>query len=164
MTKMLFLISALALAPYAHADSQQAGADRLMRGGDSKIKNYDRQALTREIDETLSLMEELCRQLKLATKAEADEVWASGGRDFKLQSGQVNDSRKACAYLLGALDLEGAGKDASDESKALREKARDLMRDHHKKKTESYVRDLRNWLTVSEGELRRINEKREAKP
>lgn len=165
MPKITLILFALASAFSLPAlGRQQSASDRMMKVSDEKPKSYDRQALGREIDETLALVEDLARQLALASKSEADEIWKSGQRDFQLHDSQVSDSRKACDLVMKAQALEAGGKAKEDEAKALRAKARDLMRSHHKKQTEIYVRDMRNWLTVSEGELRRANEKRAAKP
>jgi hypothetical protein len=164
MPKIPAFLLALALAFPLQAARQQSASDRMMKVSSEKPKSYDRQALALQIDETLGFLEDLSRQLALAPKSEADEVWKSGERDFQLHDTQVSDSRKACELLMKAQALEDQGKAEEAQEASLREKVRDLMRKHHKKQTEAYVRDMRNWLTVSEGELRRANEKRAAKP
>ena len=176
MRKLMFACLALILSCNAFADggigTPSDNEHALSRSSGSKNRNYDREALTREIDETMVMLDGLCLQIQAAPKSEADDVWLSGTRDFKLESKEVKETRKACDALIEAANYEKIidgpqARKAAETAKELRSKARDLMREHHKKQTEEYVRDLRNWITVSEGVLRRVNEKAEkekAKP
>jgi len=172
MPKYFALLLACLACTFARAtEIGTSGSEQMMRHAEGRAKQMNREQLTREIDETMLIIEDLCHQAKLAPKAEVDDVWASGSRDYKLEKAEVNDARKACEATQQALDLEsniggGAADENAAKAKDLRETARDLMRPHHKKQSEEYVRDLRNWLTISEGMLRHANEKREreAKP
>ena len=160
-----FALAALLLAAKpsqaALGNRNQSASDRLMKSQSGTPRYYDRETLKRELSDTMELIEALALQAEHATQPEMDEAWASGERDFKLTSGEVGDTRKACGELLKARLADTAG----DPKKAasLRADARQRMNPHHKKKSEDYVRDLRNWITVNEGVLRRANEAREKK-
>jgi hypothetical protein len=179
----LFLASA-PLAAFVPV-GQDSDADRLLKSN-RPTQNYDREGVKRELTETMEIIASLAVQLRSASPDDQKEVWDSGTRDFKLDKDEVSDSREACELLLKADTLDSAldkEKEAAkklavdsretlktqkeigkkeNEIEEMREDARKVMFGHHKKKSEAYIRDLRNWLTVSEGSLRKANEKKAA--
>jgi hypothetical protein len=150
---LLILLPALATA--LTDSTHSSAADKMLR---SKKKNssYNREAVGKELTLTMEMAEALAVQARKAPPEALKEVWASGRRDFKLEEGQVPDTQKACLALIKAQEWDEKGQE--EKAKAERELARDALRPHHKRKTEDYVRDLRNWISVSEGELRKANE------
>lgn len=137
-------------------DVGTSGSERMLNQHGGKTKSVNRDQLKRDTDETMLIIEDIARQMKLAPKDEIEDVWASGVRDYHLAKGLVRDARKACEDTYVSISENDGLKAAK-----LREQARDTMRPHHKGQSEDYVRDMRNWLSISEGTLRRANEKRE---
>jgi hypothetical protein len=137
-------------------DRNRSAADKMMRNNKKKSSAYSREALGRELTLTMEMAEALAVQARKAAPEALKEVWAAGRRDYNLDSGQVPDTQKACLALIRAQEFEEKGQE--EKAKAEREAARDALRPHHKRKSEEYVRDLRNWISISEGELRKANE------
>lgn len=167
MSKILITALLLAFSSQLPAYSKDGNSpdEFIKRSGRGKGRTFDRLALIRAIDETLVMVEDLSRRLKLASKEEIEEVWASGERDFKLESSEVRYGRKACESTQRALEHEGKGTELdADKAKAYRNDARDQIRSHHKKESAEYVQNFRNWLSINEGVLRKAQEKKAAKP
>jgi hypothetical protein len=163
-----FLLAALILAFPSALCAREDGNDAagfVRRAGRNRSKPYDRQALTRAINETLVHVEDLSRRLKLASKDEIAEVWASAKRDFKLADSELSLGRKACESTMLALEHEAKATELDHaKAKAYRDEARDHVRSHHKRESEEYVQSFRNWLIINEGVLRKAQEKKDAQP
>ena len=164
LKRLLPALFCLAAASASATELGTSSNERMLNQHGGKTKSVNRDQLKRDLDETMLIIEDLCRQAKLATKEEIEDVWASGKRDFKLSAGEIKDARKAYEKTAEALALEAAhSREGKAKALKLREDARDAMRSHHKNQPEEYIRDLRNWLNISEGTLRRANDKREQK-
>ena len=129
-------------------------ADNFMHAR-GKPKKLDREALRREVDQTQVILEELALQLPAAPNDEIEEIWATGPRDFKISGSLMKDARKASEFYVKALALKD-----EKEATELKDKGWFLMRPYHRERSEAYIREMRNWLTICGGTLRRANAKR----
>ncbi|MES2200839.1 MAG: hypothetical protein V4498_01160 [candidate division FCPU426 bacterium] len=163
----------LMLSPCAQAStlSNRRAQDNLMLPKD-KAKGVDREALRQELTTTMDSVEALATDTKNAAKADLDEIWLSAKRDFRLKSGVVSAVRDSLEDLQKALDAEGQAGEAEakklnaeaakarERAEFFRDRARSDLKSIHKNAKQVFLRDLRNWLIVADGDLRRALESR----
>ena len=119
----------------------------------AKPKEVDRQVWKREVTASISMIETLRNQLKDASPAEAADIWLSGSRDFNLPKSVAEKTRDAAEYLSKIAAAQGASQTAKTED--LMQDARDKIKGFHKGAKAEFLTEYRNWLTVSEGTLRK---------
>jgi hypothetical protein len=178
---LIGLVGILCLSAGTHAlDTTLPGADEtnFMRHKDRGSK-LDRNALREEVDETQALVDALARESRGLSVAQTDPLFASLRDEYHL-GGYVGKARQALAKAEEVLEVQdavklqqeqvkraGVGEQAAEDAKLLGlqseltsvvEDLRDILRDIHGNAGEDTVRDLRNWLMISEGLLRNRRE------
>jgi hypothetical protein len=182
----LFLLLGLAAAPL-RADRQGGlpdAGDSSYMGSHSKAPKLDQSALRDEVDETQGLLDSLARETRRLDKKDLEPLFKSLRDEYHLDD-YVGKARKFVEEAEEVLDVQDAIKvqqdrvkaaspaDADQESSKLLglqsdlvgsvDRLRDTLREVHSNATEDNARDLRNWIMISEGLLRRHREDAEAK-
>jgi hypothetical protein len=152
-------------------------------GAGSRPKSSSHEAEPDDIQETQDLFSALALETRRLDKPQLEPLFKSLDKEYHL-SDYVGKSRKALDQAESVLNVQDAmatqdsrAKDLSvittkeDDEKAkalqgdLKASSADLKKtvtDIQNKAGEDEVRDLRNWLMISEGQLRRLREDQEA--
>jgi len=179
----------LCLSPLlAHAETSKIGPNM---GGTAfthraKPRDYDKNQLRAEVDETQSLFDSLARESRRLDKAAHEELLKALPMDYNL-SDAVSPARKVLEKAEDLLDIQDGIKLQQAKLKAVLddsaaadkeeqkllgmqsdllttvEELRKILTSQQKDLNESATRDYRNWIMVSEGLLRRRREDAEAK-
>ncbi len=153
-------------------------------GSHSKGPKLDQSALRDEVDETQGLLDSLARETRRLDKKDLEPLFKSLRDEYHLDD-YVGKARKFVEEAEEVLDVQDAIKiqqdrvkaaspaDADQESSRLLglqsdlvgsvDRLRDTLREVHSNASEDNTRDLRNWIMISEGLLRRHREDAEAK-
>ncbi len=141
----------------------------------------DRNELRAAVDETQALLDALSRETLALPKADHEALYKSLRDEYHLDK-FVGKGRKSLEKAEEILEIQSAIKNQQalmkslpseglekEESKLIGMQSdlvgavddlRDLLREIHNNANEDEVRDLRNWIMVSEGQLRNQREDR----
>lgn len=177
---MLFLMAALLGRPLLAVD-MGAGSDSFKAPQRSARHTMDRNELRAAVDETQALLDALARETLALPKADHEALYKSLRDEYHLDKFvgkgrkslekaeeilEIQSAIKNQQALMKSLPVEGLEK---EESKLIGMQSdlvgavddlRDLLREIHNNANEDEVRDLRNWVMVSEGQMRNQREDR----
>jgi hypothetical protein len=153
----------------------------------AKARDFDKNELRAQVDETQSLLDSLARETRRLKKDEREALFKDLAKDYELGS-EVGYARKALEKAEDLLDIQDSirqqqarlkevlgdiAKADKEEQKLLGmqsdllvtvEDLRKVLTNQQKDLNEAATRDFRNWIMVSEGLLRKQREDAEASP